>query len=311
MIICIVIPCYNVSNHIEKVIQELPESISYIITVNDCSKDNTEMILTRLAGENKKIIHINHTVNQGVGGAMMTGYRKSMDLNADIVIKIDGDGQMDTGYIDEMLQPLLTDKADFTKGNRFRDFSALRKMPLARRFGNLGLSFLIKAASGYWNIFDPTNGFTAIKNETLKNIDFNKIHRRYFFESSMLIELYHSNAVVQEISMKAKYGDEVSGLSATKSFFEFPPKLFVAFIKRILLKYFLFEFNIASLYIMFGVPLFFIGLIYGLVNYIRYASSHLPAPTGTVVIPTLLITLGFQLLLSAANYDIGNYPQKK
>ncbi|MGB4850121.1 MAG: glycosyltransferase family 2 protein [Saprospiraceae bacterium] len=311
MIVSVVIPCYNVSRHIEQVISELPETISYIITVNDCSKDDTDKILARLAAENKKIIHISHPINQGVGGAMITGYIKSMELNSDLTIKIDGDGQMDTTYIDAMLEPIIADKADFTKGNRFRDFNALRKMPLPRRFGNLGLSFLIKAASGYWNIFDPNNGFTAIKNETLKNIDLNKIHKRYFFESSMLIELYHANAVVRDIEMKARYGDEVSGLSATRSFFEFPPKLFAAFIKRILLKYFLFEFNIASLYILFGVPLFFVGLIFGLVNYIKYASSHLPAPTGTVVIPTLLITLGFQLLLSAANYDIGNYPQKK
>ncbi|MGB3079313.1 MAG: glycosyltransferase family 2 protein [Saprospiraceae bacterium] len=311
MIISVVIPCYNVSRHIEHVISELPETISYIIAVNDCSKDDTENILARLATVNKKIIHLSHSINQGVGGAMITGYIKSMELNSDITIKIDGDGQMDTTYIDAMIDPIVAGKADFTKGNRFRDFNALRKMPLSRRFGNLGLSFLIKAASGYWNIFDPNNGFTAIKNETLKTIDLNKIHKRYFFESSMLIEMYHANAVVRDIEMKARYGDEVSGLSATRSFFEFPPKLFTAFIKRILLKYFLFEFNIASLYILFGVPLFFIGFIYGLVNYIKYASSHLPAPTGTVVIPTLLITLGFQLLLSAANYDIGNYPQKK
>ncbi len=310
MIISVVIPCYNVSRHIEQVILELPESISYIITVNDCSKDDTEKILVRLATENKKIIYITHAENQGVGGALITGYVKSMELNTDITIKIDGDGQMDTSYIDAMIEPILSDKADFTKGNRFRDFNALKKMPLPRRFGNLGLSFLIKAASGYWNIFDPNNGFTAIKNETLKNIDLDKIHKRYFFESSMLIELYHANAVVQDIAMKARYGDEISGLSATKSFFEFPPKLFAAFIKRILLKYFLFEFNIASVYILIGLPFFLFGSAYGLINYIYYVKHSMAAPTGTVVIPTLLIILGFQLLLSAVTYDITNYPKK-
>ena len=127
----------------------------------------------------------------------------------------------------------------------------------------------------------------------------------------MLIELYHSNAVVQDVPMKAKYGNEVSGLSTTRVFFEFPPKLFLAFIKRILLKYFLFEFNIASIYLLFGTPLFLYGTIYGIINYVNYASSHLPAPTGTVVIPTLLIILGFQLLLSAVNYDITNFPKKQ
>jgi hypothetical protein len=183
-------------------------------------------------------------------------------------------------------------------------------MPLSRRVGNLGLSFLIKGASGYWNIFDPNNGFIAIKNEILQSMNFKKIHKTYFFESSMLIELYHVNAVIQDVPMKARYGDEISGLSKTKTFFEFPPKLFAAFLRRILLKYFLYEFNIASLFILFGFPLFTIGVIYGIVKFLKYTSSHIPAPTGTVVIPTLLITLGFQLLLAAANYDINNYPKR-
>src|SRR5258706_6904342 len=310
MTIAVVIPCYNVARHIEEVIRDLPPEISYITVVNDRSADDTDKILNALQGENKKIIHISHERNQGVGGAMITGYKKSLELNADITIKIDGDGQMDTSYIEKMIKPLIEDKADFTKGNRFRDFYALKKMPIIRRFGNLGLSFLIKAASGYWNIFDPNNGFTAIKNEILKSMNFKKIHKRYFFESSMLIELYHANAVVLDVPMKARYGNEVSGLSVTKAFFEFPPRLFLAFIKRITLKYFLYEFNIASLYLLFGFPLFIIGAVYGIVNFIKYTGENVPAPTGTVVIPTLLIILGFQLLLSAVNYDITNYPKK-
>ena len=183
-------------------------------------------------------------------------------------------------------------------------------MPVLRRIGNIGLSFLIKAASGYWNIFDPANGFTAIRNETLRNMNFARIHKRYFFETSILIELYHADAVVQDIPMKARYGDETSGLSKRKVLLEFPPKLFVAFCRRILMKYFLYEFNIASLYMLFGFPLFILGIVYGLVNFLKYTSEHTGAPTGTVVIPTLLIILGFQLLLSAANYDITNYPKK-
>jgi len=183
-------------------------------------------------------------------------------------------------------------------------------MPVIRRIGNLGLSFCIKVASGYWNIFDPNNGFIAISNEMLKTITINKIHKRYFFESSMLIELYHCEAVIQEIPMKAKYGDEVSHLSLTRTLLGFPPKLLRAFIRRIILKYFLFDFSIASIYILFGLPLFGIGVFYGIINFAKYGSSHIPAPTGTVVIPTLLIILGFQLLLSAINYDITNYPKK-
>ena len=310
MIITVVIPCYNVAKHIKDVICNIPDSISYIIAVNDCSKDDTESILLKLANENKKIIYVRHEVNQGVGGAMITGYKRSMELNADITIKMDGDGQMDAAYIPALVKPLVNDKADFAKGNRFRDLKALQAMPLSRRIGNLGLSFIIKAASGYWNVFDPTNGFTAIKNETLKSMNFNRIHKRYYFETSMLIELYYANAVVNDIPMKARYGDEVSGLSRTKTLFQFPPKLFIAFIRRLILKYFLFDFNIASIYTIFGLPLFLFGLYYGITNYIKYSTSHIGAPTGTVVIPTLLIILGFQLLLSAVTYDVTNYPKK-
>lgn len=309
-LLTVVIPCYNVAKHIEDVIRNIPDSISYIVTVNDCSKDDTESILLRLSKENKKVIYIRHEVNHGVGGAMITGYKKSLELNADITIKMDGDGQMDATYIPALIKPLLEDKADFTKGNRFRDLNALRRMPLIRRFGNLGLSFLIKAASGYWNIFDPNNGFLAIKNETLKDLELDKIHKRYFFESSMLIRLYRINAVVQDVPMKARYGDEKSGLSITRTLFEFPFKLFIAFIKRVVLKYFLYDFNIASIYIIVGSPLFLFGLYYGITNFLKYSRSHIGAPTGTVVIPTLLIILGFQLLLSAVSYDITNYPRK-
>jgi len=310
MILSVVIPCYNVSRHIREVVSNLPSQVDHIILVNDCSTDETETIIHGLQEENKKITYLKHEVNQGVGGAMLTGFEKSMRLNSDLTIKMDGDNQMDPFYIPALIKPLIEDKADFTKGNRFRDFGALKKMPLSRRIGNLGLSFMIKAASGYWNIFDPNNGFFAIKNETLPDLNFNRIHKRYFFESSLLIELYYANAVILDVPMKARYGDEISGLSRTKTLFEFPPKLFWAFIRRIILKYFLYEFNIASLFMLFGFPLFIMGAIYGILSYIKYASSHLPAPTGTVVIPTLLITLGFQLLLSAANYDINNYPKK-
>lgn len=310
MTIAVIIPCYNVSEHIESVICKVKGDVDFIIAVNDCSTDNTSCILLKLQQENKKLIFLEHDINQGVGGAMLTGFRKALELDSDIIIKMDGDGQMDHSNIPGLIKPIKEGVADFAKGNRFRDFKALRTMPAFRRFGNLGLSFLIKAASGYWNVFDPTNGFIAIHKEALSAINFSKIHKRYFFESSLLIELYYTNAVVVEVPMKARYADEKSSLSVSKTLFEFPPKLLYAFIRRIVLKYFLFDFNIASLYILFGFPLFLFGALYGIINYIKYASSHVPAPTGTVVIPTLLIILGFQLLLSAANYDVTNFPKR-
>jgi dolichol-phosphate mannosyltransferase len=308
--IAVVIPCYNVATHIAHVIEGLPDYIAWIVAVDDCSKDDTAAILERMQPENTRLVFLRHEVNQGVGGAMLSGYKKTLELGAAIVVKLDGDGQMDPANIEALVKPLLQGKADFSKGNRFRDFRALRAMPIGRRLGNLGLSFIIKAASGYWNMFDPTNGFTAIKSETLAALDFSKIHLRYYFETSMLQELYFVNAVVQDVPMKARYGDEISGLSTVKALFEFPPKLLLAFFRRILLKYYLIDFNVASLYLLVGLPLFLTGLVHGLTNYYRYLSMHVGAPTGTVVIPTLMIILGFQLLLAAVSYDVNNYPKK-
>jgi dolichol-phosphate mannosyltransferase len=308
--IAVVIPCFKVENHIKEVVQSIPEAIHFIVLVNDCSPDKTPYLLDELAKSNSKINVIHHQKNKGVGGAMLSGFEKAFELGADITVKLDGDGQMDAGNINALLQPILKDKADFSKGNRFKDHIAIRQMPLIRRIGNIGLSFFIKAASGYWNIFDPTNGFIAITKETYQALDKNRIHQRYFFESSLLIELYHVNAVIEDVPMKAKYGNEVSNLSVTKTLVEFPPKLFMAFMRRILLKYFLYEFTIASLYLLTGLPLLLIGVFYGISNFIHYANLKVEAPTGTVIIPTLMITLGFQLLLAAINFDIGNYPKK-
>lgn len=310
MKLAVVIPCYNVSAHIAGVIRSIPPSISHIIAVNDCSPDDTAAVLEALRQQEPRLTVVSHEKNTGVGGAMLSGYKKSMELECDITIKMDGDGQMDPKYLPALLQPLLDDKADFTKGNRFRDLKALRAMPVSRRLGNFGLSFLIKASSGYWNIFDPTNGYTAIKNTVLNDISFRKIHQRYYFETSMITELYYANAVIADVPMKANYGDEISHLSRTRTLFEFPPKLIYAFLRRIFLKYFLYDFNVASLYLLTGIPLFIYGLVFGLVKFESYTEVGKAAPTGTVIIPTLLIILGFQLLLSALSYDINNYPKK-
>jgi glycosyltransferase involved in cell wall biosynthesis len=308
--IAIVIPCYKVENHIEQVISEIPDSVDYIIAVNDCSPDNTGYILTKLASTNNKIVHLKHEINLGVGGAMVTGFNKAIELGVDIVVKIDGDGQMDIKYLYNFINPILDDKADMTKGNRFRNVVTIKKMPIIRRLGNIGLSFLTKASSGYWNIFDPTNGYLAIRVEVLKNLEFSQLDKGYFFESSLLNELYFTEAVVKDIPIDAKYADEKSNLSVTKVLFEFPPKILKAIFKRLFYKYFFNDFSIGSIYLIFGVPIFIGGIWYGLVNFIKYVNLHQPAPTGTVIIPTLLITLGFQLLLSFVNFDVSNYPKK-
>ena len=210
-----------------------------------------------------------------------------------------------------LIKPLVKNKADFAKGNRFRDFKSLEKMPLTRRFGNLILSFLIKVATGYWNIFDPTNGFFAIKNSILTEIDLSKLSNRYYFETSLLAELYFQDAKIKDVSMPAIYADEKSNMVLWKMPFLFSRKLIVTFFNRIIKNYFLFNFNIASLFIITGLPLFLFGIIFGIKNWIYYTSINSFAPTGTIMIITLSIILGFQLLLQAIQYDISTNPNCK
>ena len=177
-----VIPAYKVEKQIMETLNRVPDYIRHIVVVDDASPDNTAQVISSIQAQDSRILLIRHTQNQGVGGAMLSGFKKAIALDAQIVIKIDGDGQMSDYDLFPLLEPLIVGEADFTKGNRFRDFQALRSMPLIRQIGNMGLSFLVKAATGYWNCFDPTNGFIAIRREALEALPLDHLHKRYFFE---------------------------------------------------------------------------------------------------------------------------------
>jgi len=302
--IAVVIPCYRVEKQIQKVVAEIPNYVTSIILVNDASPDKTGEVIEELATKNSKITVLHHAKNQGVGGSMITSFQKAIQQNNEIVIKIDGDGQMNVSYFDKLLHAVLEEKYGFAKGNRFFDRKMIQKMPTIRRTGNIGMGFLIKMASGYWNLFDPTNGFFCIHTAVLKKIDFKRLSKRFFFESSLLIELYYTGTKIKDIAMPAIYADEKSNLSIWKTLFTFPPKLCKAFLRRIWLRYFVYDFNIGSLYIFFGVPLFFFGLIFGIIKWVHYASLHTPTPTGTIMIAVISLVLGFQMLLAAVQYDV-------
>jgi dolichol-phosphate mannosyltransferase len=303
-----VIPCYRVEREIQSVLQTVPSYIKHIIVVDDASPDSTADLVSASAETDERILLIRHPSNQGVGGAMVTGYRKALELGAQVIIKIDGDGQMDLEHLPRLLQPLMDGKADYTKGNRFRDFKSLQNMPFIRRVGNMGLAFLAKAATGYWHIFDPTNGFNALRSEVLAQLPFDKIDRTYYFETSMLANLYLISAVVKDVPMPARYQGEVSSLLVHRILFEFPLKLFSTFLRRLVLKNFIYDFSMGSIYLLTGLPLLLFGLIFGIYKWIQYASIGVPAPTGTVMLPTLSVLLGIQLLLSAIEIDLRSVP---
>ncbi|MFM8367761.1 MAG: glycosyltransferase family 2 protein [Chloroflexota bacterium] len=308
--LAVVIPAYRTENEILDVLQGIPTFIRYIIVVDDASPDSSANLVAAVAKRNKRIVLVRHEKNQGVGGAMVTGFKKALDLGAEIVIKLDGDGQMDPRYIPALITPLIAGEADYAKGNRFRDFSALRQLPFVRRIGNLGLSFLTKAATGYWNIFDPTNGYFAIRADVLAQLPLDRIDKGYYFETSMLSRLYLLDAFVQDVTIPARYRNEVSSLSIKRVLFEFPYKLTRTLIKRIILKYFIFDFSMMSIYLLTGIPLLLFGLIFGITKWIQYAELGIAAPTGTVILPTLSVILAIQILLSAIEIDLNTAPRK-
>ena len=308
--IAVVIPAYKVENQIVETLARIPDYISQIIVVDDASPDSTGEIVEQAKVKDARITLVKNVKNQGVGGAMLTGFKEALKINAQVILKIDGDGQM-SGYDPRpLLEPLILGQADYVKGNRFCDFHALKSMPIIRQIGNMGLGFLVKAATGYWDCFDPTNGFFAIRHEALSALPLERIHKRYFFETSMLGELYLIGAVIQDVPYPAVYGDEKSNLSVTQTLWEFPPKLARIFFRRVLIKNFLFDFSMESIYLLTGFPMLLFGLLFGIVKWIKYFNLGIPAPTGTIMIPVMSVMLGVQLLLAAANIDLASMPKE-
>jgi dolichol-phosphate mannosyltransferase len=306
--IAVVIPAYKVAEYIKNVVLSIPENIDHIIVVDDKCPNSSGREAEKIKGKNVTVIC--HTENQGVGGAVITGYKKALELGCDIVIKMDGDGQMDPKYLQNFINPLIRDKADYTKGNRFKHFRSLKTMPKVRLFGNSGLSFLAKAASGYWNIMDPTNGYTAIHRRVLEKLSLENIARGYFFESDMLINLNLINAVVKDINVPAKYENSESSLNTHRALFHFPRKLLMGFIKRIFLKYYIYDFNMASIYMLLGMPMLLISTIIGIHDWLYSSVSGIPRTAGQIMLVALPIIISFQMLLQAVQIDINSVPRR-
>lgn len=308
--LAIVVPYYSSKDLILEVVKSVPSFIDYLIIVDDCSPEKFDVnLVQKQINSQTQLFFLKSDKNLGVGGATKLGFEKAIALETTIVIKVDADNQMDLNYLPKLISPLKKKKAQMVKGNRFRNMDALKKMPFSRRFGNLVLSFLIKIATGYWNNFDPTNGYFAINTSTLRKLNFKNLSNRYFFETSLLAELYFQNAIIKDVPMPAIYGDEKSSMTVWKMPFLFVPKLFKAFIKRIVKSYFLYNFNIGSLFLIIGVPLLLFGLIFGIYTWWVYSFIlNELTPTGTIMIITLSIILGFQLIMQAIQYDIHHAP---
>jgi glycosyltransferase involved in cell wall biosynthesis len=291
-----------VSRHITQVIETLPEEIDDIIVVDDACPERSGDVAQALQRSKVKVFW--HTENKGVGGAMKTGYEAALKKGAHLVVKIDGDGQMDPNQIHNLLNPLLTSNADYTKGNRFYSLKTVKSMPRVRLFGNVVLSFLSKISTGFYQIFDPNNGFTAISADALNLIEYSEIDERYFFESDMLYQINSVGLQAVDVPMTAIYGEEISNLSVGHSIAYFLARHMKNAFRRITLTYFVRDFSIATVQLILGLTIGTWGVILGLISWMHSMRSGVPSQPGTIVLVAILCITGLQLLLSFINYDI-------
>ena len=306
--IAVVIPCYRVKDHILEVIEGIGKEVSKIYVVDDACPDGSGKFVQKNS-KDKRLSFIFHEENQGVGGAVISGYKAAYADGSDVVVKIDGDGQMDPSLISAIAKPVVEGSADYSKGDRFDSLENLFGMPKVRIFGNAVLSLWAKFSTGYWSMTDPTNGFTAIHRRALEAMNLDKIRRSYFFESDILFRLNIANCVVADVPMAAVYGSEKSNMSILKVMFEFPWRHTVNLWKRIFYRYYLREWNVGSFELPLGVFLVVFGAWFGLSSFLNASAAGVATTAGQVTGSAVALILGVQLLLSFLSYDVQSEPR--
>lgn len=306
--IAVIIPCFRVRAHILNVISAIGPEVRAIYVVDDQCPEQTGNHVEKNANDPRLTV-LRNDKNVGVGGAVVRGYEAAIADGFDVLVKLDGDGQMNPALISELVKPILLGEADYAKGNRFFNLDGLGAMPPVRIIGNAMLSLLAKLSTGYWDIFDPTNGFTAIHTSVAHQLPFEKISRRYFFESDMLFRLNLLRAVVVDIPMDACYGDETSNLKITRVVGEFLVKHLRNLTKRIFYNYFLRDMSLASIELLLGLLLLVMGATFGIWSWATSVHQGIFTPAGTVMLAALPILIGLQLILAFLAYDIAAVPR--
>jgi glycosyltransferase involved in cell wall biosynthesis len=303
-----VIPCYRVRSHVLKVIDKIPPWVEGIVCVDDaCPEASGDFIEAQ--AKDPRVVVVRLRQNQGVGGATLAGYAEAARRGAHVMVKVDGDDQMDLVHLAPLVAPILLGEADYTKGNRFTSVSHLRNMPRVRVFGNAALSFAAKVSSGYWNIFDPTNGYTAVEAAVAVQLMEKRVSRRFFFETDLLYHLGTLRAVVRDVPIPARYGEEVSNLRVGAIVGPFALKHAQNFVQRILGQYFVRDFNVATVELIFGALFLAFGVGYAM-HWLWIRSVGQAASPGVVMAAALPVMIGVQFMLQAINFDVLNVPQR-
>jgi glycosyltransferase involved in cell wall biosynthesis len=306
--IAVVVPCYRVKGQVLEVLAGIGPECDLIVVVDDaCPEASGDLV--EAAVQDPRVRVVRHETNQGVGGATITGYREALDAGATVLVKLDGDGQMEPDRIPDLVAPILAGEADYAKGNRFFDLDQLGDMPSLRVIGNSLLSFLSKVSSGYWDLFDPTNGFTALEARVARRLPLEKISRDYFFESDLLFRLGTLRAVVRDVPMPAIYAGEQSSLRVSSLVGSFLWRHLRNAGKRLFYGYLLRDFSFASIEILLGPLLIALGVAVGTKEWIGGALEGTVATSGTVMLAALPVILGVQLVLAFLGYDMQNVPR--
>ena len=304
-VIAAVVPAFKEEKMIARVIDTMPQYIDHIVIVDDCSPDGTSDVV--LAHSDPRVTLIRHEVNQGVGGAIITAHRAALDLGADVNVVMAGDAQMDPDYLPMLLDKVTDDGYGFAKANRFYSPESFSGMPSYRVFGNIVLSFFTKFASGYWNLFDPQNGYTAVRTEVLRRVPLDRVAKRYSFENDLLIHLNILQIPATDVPIPAVYGDEVSSIRLSKVIPELLNRLTVGFWTRIWYRYVLWSFSPIALLLFLGLVLLVFGLIVSVWMVFQIAASVI-ATAATVMLAALPLMIGTQFLVSALQLDIQATP---
>lgn len=303
--IAAVVPAYKEERMISTVINTMPDFVDHIVIVDDCSPDRTSEIV--LASTDERVTLVRHEVNQGVGGAIITGHHAAMDLGSDVNVIMAGDAQMDPAYLPQLLDHVTTEGYGFAKANRFFSPESFEGMPTYRVLGNIVLSFMTKLASGYWHLFDPQNGYTAIRTEVLKRIPLHNVARRYSFENDLLIHLNILQVPAVDVPIPAVYGEEVSSIRLSRVVPELMSLLTRGFWRRIWYRYVLWSFSPIALLLALGIVLTVFGL--GIAIWVCFQIAvSVVATAATVMLAALPLMLGTQMLISALQLDIQASP---
>lgn len=303
--IAVVVPAYREERHVGDVIRNAPPIVDHIVVVDDASPDGTSEAARSV--DDPRVEVIRHEHNTGVGGAVLTGHQRAIDLGADISVVMAGDNQMDPAYLPALLDPIVNDGYGFTKANRFFSTTSFRGMPRHRIFGNVVLTFLTKVASGYWNLVDPQNGYTAVRTDVLRRLPLDKVARRYEFENDLLIWLNILDVRALDVPVPAVYRDEVSHIRLGSVIVRLLRLLFFGFWRRVWLKYVLWSFSPIALLLFTGSALVLFGLVVGgwvLANTIGPST----ATAGTVLLAVTPFLVGTQMLIQALVLDIQATP---